>query len=72
MTTVAGSTEKPIIVYPNNGDIYNPTTKTWTPNPDAATFAELTSKWLAAGATIIGGCCRTTPENIEQVAEIIN
>lgn len=69
--TIAANTQKPIIVYPNNGDLYDPKTKTWTPNPNAMTFAELTPKWLAAGAKIIGGCCRTTPADIEQVAESV-
>lgn len=69
--TIASNTNKPIIVYPNNGDIYDPKTKTWTPNPNATAFAELTPKWLAAGAKIVGGCCRTTPADIEQVAESV-
>lgn len=70
--TIVPNTDKPIIVYPNNGDIYDPKTKTWEPNPQAATFADLTPKWLAAGAKIIGGCCRTTPGDIEQVADAVN
>lgn len=69
--TIAPNTSKPIIVYPNNGDLYDPKTKTWTPNPNATTFAELTPKWLAAGAKIIGGCCRTTPDDIRQVSAVV-
>lgn len=65
-------TDKPIIVYPNNGDIYDPKTKTWTPNPQADTFSDLTPKWLKAGANLIGGCCRTTPTDIQEIAQIIN
>ena len=69
--TVAANTSKPIIVYPNNGDIYNPKTKTWTANPNADTFADLTPKWLAAGANLIGGCCRMTPADMKQVADVV-
>lgn len=65
-------TDKPIVVYPNNGDVYDPKTKTWTSNPQADTFTDLVPKWLAAGAKLIGGCCRTTPEDIKQIADIIN
>ncbi|MBT1176253.1 homocysteine S-methyltransferase [Bifidobacterium callimiconis] len=55
---------KPIIVYPNNGDIYHPETKTWTPNPSGLSLAQLAPQWVGAGASLIGGCCRTTPEDI--------
>ena len=65
-------TNKPIVVYPNNGDIYDPKSKTWTDNPQADTYSQLVPKWLAAGANLIGGCCRTTPDDIRQAAEIIN
>ncbi|MQS75531.1 homocysteine S-methyltransferase [Companilactobacillus halodurans] len=65
-------TDKNIIVYPNNGDIYDPNTKTWQNNPQADTFSDLVPKWLEAGADLIGGCCRTTPEDIQQVSEIVN
>lgn len=69
--TVAAVTTKPIVVYPNNGDTYDPASKTWQVNPAAPTFSELVPKWLAAGASLIGGCCRTTPEDIQQVAKVM-
>ncbi|PJM75080.1 homocysteine S-methyltransferase [Bifidobacterium simiarum] len=65
------ATTKPIIVYPNNGDVYHPDTKTWTPNPDGADLARLAPEWVAAGASIIGGCCRTTPDNIRALATAV-
>lgn len=65
-------TNKPIIVYPNNGDIYDPETKTWQANPQADTFKDLVPEWLEAGAKLIGGCCRTTPADIKEIAESIN
>lgn len=70
--TVAAVTTKPIVVYPNNGDTYDPASKTWQVNPAAPTFSELVPKWLAAGASLIGGCCRTTPEDIQQVAKVMS
>jgi len=65
-------TDKPIIVYPNNGDIYEPITKTWQSNPQADSFKNLVPEWLDAGAKLIGGCCRTTPTDIKGIADIIN
>jgi homocysteine S-methyltransferase len=70
--TIRAVTDKPIVVYPNNGDIYDPKTKTWTPNPQSDTFSNLVPKWMAAGAQLIGGCCRTTPKDIKEIAQIIN
>ncbi|GAX01300.1 homocysteine S-methyltransferase [Secundilactobacillus silagei] len=65
---IAKATDKPIIVYPNNGDTYDPVTKTWELNPNAKSFSELVPKWRAAGASLIGGCCRTTPADIQEIS----
>ena len=64
----ARATSKPIIVYPNNGDIYDPVTKSWQTVSNAPAFSDLVPKWRAAGANLIGGCCRTTPADISQIA----
>ncbi|WP_395317935.1 homocysteine S-methyltransferase [Fructilactobacillus frigidiflavus] len=64
-------TDLPLAVYPNPGDLYDSQTKTWTAVPHTDTFAQEVPQWLAAGANIIGGCCRTNPEDIEQIAQII-
>lgn len=60
-----------IIVYPNNGDIYDSKTKTWSPNPTGSepAFAHLVPQWIDAGARLIGGCCRTTPDDIRTIAQ---
>ncbi|USS86998.1 homocysteine S-methyltransferase [Fructilactobacillus cliffordii] len=64
-------TQKPLVVYPNPGDIYDPATKTWTAVEHPQTFADVVPDWLAASANIIGGCCRTTPADIEQIAKLL-
>lgn len=61
-------TDKPIIVYPNSGEVYNPTTKTWNQDSAIEQFNTFTKQWYQAGATIIGGCCRTTPKDIAALA----
>lgn len=38
------------------------------PVEDPAAFAALARSWAAAGAALIGGCCRTGPEHIRAVA----
>lgn len=64
---IARKTDKPIIVYPNSGEIYNPFTKTWSGG--SVSFSELAISWYNAGARLIGGCCRTTPEDIKAISE---
>lgn len=65
-------TDKAIVVYPNNGDIYDPDTKTWKTGVDAPIFTDLVPEWINAGAQIIGGCCRTTPDDIAEIQRSVN
>lgn len=61
-------TDKPIVVYPNGGEHYDPLTKTWQGISSAASYGDSALHWYRQGAQIIGGCCRTTPEDIRQIA----
>jgi len=67
---VRQATDKPIIVYPNSGEEWDAVARRWTGNGDAASYAAMAMTWFAAGAQIVGGCCRTRPDHIRQVAEI--
>jgi homocysteine S-methyltransferase len=60
---------KAIIVYPNSGEIYDVSTKSWfgTARPDECTAAA--QSWRDAGAKIIGGCCRVGPEHITAIRD---
>ncbi len=55
---------KPIIVYPNSGERWG--AGAWT-GPRSFS-AELATRWVAAGARIVGGCCRVGPADIAAVA----
>jgi homocysteine S-methyltransferase len=57
-------TAKPLLVYPNSGEQYDASHKTWHGNPGASHFAEQARGWHARGARLIGGCCRTGPDEI--------
>ena len=61
-------TEKPVVVYPNLGETYDATDKNWKGEPQP--FSAYVKTWYEAGARLIGGCCRTTPENIRGIAEM--
>ena len=60
-------TDKPIIVYPNSGEEYDGTSKRWLGASDSGEFAQASLEWCAAGASMIGGCCRTGPDHIRQM-----
>jgi homocysteine S-methyltransferase len=61
-------TEKPILVYPNSGETYDAEKNGWNGDPVLASFGEQAREWYEAGARLIGGCCRTTPEDIKVIA----
>ena len=72
LTTLKAAVAVPLIVYPNSGDQYDPVTKTWQETHLSHQFASFVPQWLAAGARIIGGCCRTTPKDIATVARALS
>jgi homocysteine S-methyltransferase len=64
-------TTKPILCYPNSGEQYDATDKRWHgagPANSHAAYGQLARRWHACGATIIGGCCRTSPRDIAEIA----
>ena len=62
-------TELPIAVYPNSGEVYDPVTKTWTHAGGDLDFGTYTLRYMAAGASAVGGCCTTVEKHICQVAQ---
>ena len=61
-------TNKPILVYPNSGETYDATKSDWDGHRIYESFGEEAKEWYNAGARLIGGCCRTTPEDISVIA----
>ena len=61
-------TDKPIIVYPNSGEHYDVGEKAWGGGSTDFSFGESARNWFALGARVIGGCCRTTPQDIMSIA----
>lgn len=62
---IASVTKKIIVVYPNSGETYDPVTKGWIGSP--VSYRDYAKIWYDAGARLIGGCCRTTPDDIRAV-----
>lgn len=63
------ASDKPIVVYPNSGEGWDAQNRCWTGSSDPSAYGAKAAEWLAAGAQIIGGCCRTRPAHIRQIAE---
>jgi homocysteine S-methyltransferase len=71
-------TAKPLVVYPNSGERFDPHTKSWSAEACSAPAAGATGGataapealasrvrgWHEAGARLIGGCCRTGPDHV--------
>jgi homocysteine S-methyltransferase len=69
LESVAGKTRKSLLAYPNRGDSWDAQAHCWRVGTDAPTdWGALARQWYSAGARLIGGCCRTTPEEIRQIA----
>ncbi len=62
-----GATRKPVVVYPNSGEGWDAVRRRWTGTSDPAGYGAMAREWFAAGARMVGGCCRTRPEHIRQV-----
>nr|ACU19573.1 unknown [Glycine max] len=65
------ATSKPVLVYPNSGETYIAESNQWVKSSGAAEhdFVSYIGKWRDAGASLFGGCCRTTPNTIRGIAE---
>jgi homocysteine S-methyltransferase len=61
----------PIGAYANTSELGASGRWTDTPATDPDVYARHASEWLAAGATLIGGCCGTTPPHIARLNALI-
>ena len=53
---------EPAVVYPNSGQGWNAATRSWE---GRSTFHPAdVAAWVAAGARLVGGCCRVSPSDI--------
>jgi homocysteine S-methyltransferase len=62
-------TAKPLLAYPNSGEAFDAATKSWRGPVAATPFAARALEWYAAGARLIGGCCRTRPADIHAIRQ---
>lgn len=54
------------VAYPNSGERWDAEARAWT--GEAGVPTALANAWIAVGARLVGGCCRTTPAHIAALA----
>ncbi|MGW5502801.1 homocysteine S-methyltransferase [Streptomyces rochei] len=64
--TAVRVTGKSVVVYPNSGESWDAEARSWEGR--SSFDARQVRRWRAAGARLIGGCCRVGPETIRSVA----
>lgn len=71
--SIKKATTKPIVIYPNSGESYNPDKKAWVQNTGISDedFVSYVNKWCEVGASLVGGCCRTTPNTIRAICRTL-
>ncbi|GAA3169659.1 homocysteine S-methyltransferase [Blastococcus jejuensis] len=57
---------KPVVVYPNSREVWDAVGRRWTGSPGIS--PDDVPGWVAAGARLVGGCCRVRPEHIAALA----
>lgn len=65
--TAARVTGKPVVVYPNSGEVWDARERAWSGR--SSFTAEQVTGWETGGARLIGGCCRVGPGAIAGIAE---
>ena len=60
-------TDKPILVYPNSGEIYDASDKKWRSSPSQIAWEDAAPTWVQRGASMVGGCCRVGPGRIREI-----
>ncbi|WP_327185715.1 homocysteine S-methyltransferase [Streptomyces sp. NBC_01334] len=69
VTTAARVTGKPVVVYPNSGEVWDAEARAW--NGRSTFTAEQVLGWRESGARLIGGCCRVGPEAVASIARTL-
>jgi len=68
---IRSATAKPVVAYPNSGRPWDAVNRRWLDVPNAPPFASFAEAWRTAGASWIGGCCGTTPDDIRQIRQTL-
>ena len=62
---------KPLVCYPNSGEVWDSSSRTWVSGQKEDRFLNLAASWKTAGASLVGGCCRTSPADIRALRSLL-
>ena len=65
--TARRATGKPILAYPNSGEVWDGEAKRWTGLTTPTDWARSAAQWRNEGADGVGGCCRVGPAEIAAI-----
>ena len=66
-------THKTIIVYPNSGENFDATQRSWVKGDDTVVdWGVVARQWLSLGAQGVGGCCRVGPAEVRAMHQALN
>jgi homocysteine S-methyltransferase len=63
-------TRKPVLVYPNSGELWDSGKPCWYGSGEIAPFSEQAQAWFHAGVQAVGGCCRTGPGHVRALRKL--
>jgi homocysteine S-methyltransferase len=68
LSCIASATTKPLVAYPNRGEAWDPEARCWVATDAPPDLHARATTWIERGARLIGGCCRTRPEDIRELS----
>lgn len=74
VSSIRKVSNKPVVIYPNSGETYDAEHKQWIRSNGLVDedFVSYVGKWQEAGASLFGGCCRTTPNTIRAISKALS
>ncbi|EXB51134.1 Homocysteine S-methyltransferase 3 [Morus notabilis] len=74
VSSIRKVSSKPVVIYPNSGETYDAVSKQWIRSNGVVDedFVSYVEKWQEAGASLFGGCCRTTPNTIRAISKALS
>src|SRR5262249_1151331 len=70
LESLAGKTAKLLLTSPNSGETWDADSRSWRASADDVDWLTAGRQWHQAGARLIGGCCRTTPDVIRALSAL--
>jgi homocysteine S-methyltransferase len=68
---IRATTSLPVVVYPNSGEGWDAVGRRWTAGASGRVDGEVAMRWRTSGATLVGGCCRVGPSQVQAMGEAL-